>query len=67
MTTLMTEQQAAGYLGGVSVRTLQRWRMTGEGPAFTKIGKCVRYRTSDLDRFLEANLRSSTSEVVHAE
>ena len=65
MPFLMTEDAAASYLGGISTRTLQRWRMTGEGPDFTKIGRLVRYRATDLDTFLDNRVRTSTSEVGH--
>ena len=64
--TLLNEIQAGRYLGGkvspVSPRTLQRWRMEGAGPLFARIGRLVRYRQSDLDAWLKANLRLSTSE-----
>lgn len=30
---------------------------------FVKMGKAVRYRREDLDRFLDSSLRTSTSEV----
>ena len=60
-TDLVDERQAATRLA-VSVRTLQQWRVSGGGPRFAKIGRCVRYRTSDLDAFVVANLRAHTSE-----
>lgn len=31
-----------------SVRSLQRWRLEGAGPAFVRIGGSVRYRMSDV-------------------
>jgi len=34
---LLKEKQAAEALG-VSKRTLQRWRFSGDGPPFTRIG-----------------------------
>jgi hypothetical protein len=65
---LLDEQSAARYVGGnrpLSVRTLQRYRLTGEGPAYIKIGGgrrgTVRYRKEDLDLFLSARRRISTS------
>jgi hypothetical protein len=27
----------------ISPRTLQRWRLKGEGPAYTKVGRSIRY------------------------
>ena len=32
----------------ISARTLERWRWTGEGPAFLKIGGRVVYRLEDV-------------------
>ena len=64
-TTLFDEEGAAAYIGGdnspISTRTMQRWRLEGVGPTFVKLGRMVRYRKSDLDAFLEARVRSSTS------
>lgn len=65
MTTLMNEMQAAAYLGGLSERTLQRWRMEGCGPQFRKIGRLVRYAENDLADFLASTRRASTSEAVN--
>ncbi len=60
---LVNEAKAAAYLH-IAQRTLQWWRVVGKGPRFVKIGRLVRYRIADLDAFIEAGLRSSTSEVV---
>lgn len=63
---LLNEIQAGRYLGGkatpVSARTLQRWRMEGVGPLFVRIGRLVRYRRTDLDEWLAARIRQSTSD-----
>ena len=60
------EHEAGRYLGGetapISQRTLQRWRLEGVGPAFLKLGRLVRYRKSDLDRWVDAQRRASTSQ-----
>ena len=58
---LVDERDAARYLG-VTRRTTQWWRSVGRGPIFIKIGRLVRYRVSDLNAFIEAGLRQSTSE-----
>jgi len=61
-TPLKTEKEAAGLLG-FSVRTLQAWRVRGGGPQFVKVSaRCVRYRQSDLDSWVEQRLRRSTSD-----
>lgn len=60
---LLTTPQAAEYLGGLKKNTLEGQRVRGEGCRFIKIGRLVRYRVEDLDAYLEAHTRSSTSEV----
>ncbi|PFG63768.1 helix-turn-helix protein [Thioclava sp. ES.031] len=58
---LIDEKQAADYLCQ-SVRTLQKWRLTGFGPQFYKPGRSVRYRRRDLAAWIEARRRASTSQ-----
>lgn len=50
---LMTQQQAAAYLG-VSHKTLEFWRRGNEGPTYVRIGQRVRYRPADLDQYIES-------------
>jgi len=48
----LTNDQAAEYLG-IKPQTLMLWRMTKRYPiAYTKVGRCVRYRARDLDAWL---------------
>jgi hypothetical protein len=61
ITTLLTEQDAAALLH-VSVKSIQGWRSRGGGPRFVKVGRCVRYRREDLQAFVLAALRTSTSD-----
>jgi predicted DNA-binding transcriptional regulator AlpA len=42
------EHYAAEYYG-VSVATIRRWRLVGDGPPYRKFGASVRYSQSDLD------------------
>jgi Helix-turn-helix domain len=63
---LLDTQQAAEYLG-VSFDTLCGWRVKGVGPRFVKLMSGgsrapIRYRVVDLDEFIEAGLRNSTSD-----
>lgn len=58
---LLSETQTAELLG-LSIRTLQSWRLRGGGPPFAKVGRAVRYRRSDLELWLEQRLRVSTSD-----
>jgi hypothetical protein len=46
----------------ISARTLERWRWTGDGPAFLKIGGRVVYRLEDVLAYEQARHRRSTAE-----
>ena len=50
---LFNEQQTADFLGGWSVKTLQRRRWLRQEPAYLKVGRLIRYRMSDLQAFLD--------------
>ena len=43
----LTERQVADMICQ-SVRTIQKWRVTGHGPAFHKFGQSVRYSLADV-------------------
>jgi len=50
--SLIPAEQAADYLG-VSTRTMANWRCRGfPNIKYTKIGRCIRYRLSDLDAYI---------------
>ena len=59
--TLVNEREAARRLS-LRVATLRRWRWAGKPPHFVKIGGAVRYDPSDLDAFIKAGRRTSTSD-----
>ena len=44
----------------ISHRTLERWRWTGEGPPYIKIGGRVVYRQEDIEAYEAEQLRTST-------
>ena len=44
----LSTREAAEYLG-LSARTLDRYRVSGEGPVFHRFGGRVRYTRADLD------------------
>ena len=56
---ILTTRQAAHYLG-LSMTTLNKWRCYGFGPKYLKLGRAVRYRQEELDRYLESRLYRST-------
>ncbi len=42
---------------GISHRTLERWRYTGQGPTFLKLGGRVLYRLPDIEAFEQSQLQ----------
>lgn len=58
---ILTVSEAAQYLG-LAQSTLNKWRCFGDGPRFLKLGKAIRYRKSDLDKFLDEHRVESTSQ-----
>jgi hypothetical protein len=50
-TPLLDTKQAAEYLD-VSPLTLRNWRLRGEGPAATKIGRLVKYHIRELEKYI---------------
>lgn len=60
--TLLTVEEAAARVK-ISKHTLNRWRVTGEGPPFVKYGpRLVRYVESVLDEWAQNRQHGSTSE-----
>ena len=58
---LLTTRQAAKRLG-LSPRTLERYRVSGDGPEFVKMGRAVRYMAGKLNEWIEGRTRRSTSD-----
>ena len=52
---------AAAYLG-LSHRTLDGYRVSGDGPAFHRFGNRVRYCRSDLDAWAAKRRATTTAE-----
>ena len=59
---LLSPHQVQEWIG-LSTKTLQKRRTDGTGPKFIKVGNSVRYRWSDVEKWLEAHSASSTAEV----
>ena len=55
---LLTIRELAVYLD-VPVKTLYAWRYRGEGPIGFRVGKHVRYRWSDVEQWIQLQLRDS--------
>ena len=58
---LLTVKEAADFLQ-LSASWLNKGRLSGGGPGFHKMGRCVRYSRQTLEEFKRANARGSTSE-----
>lgn len=51
---LMTLKEVAAYLD-VPEATLYGWRYHGKGPRSIKVGRHVRYRRADVERYLDGH------------
>ena len=64
--SLLRVADAAAYIG-LSVSTLAKMRLRGDGPVYAKAGpRIVVYERADLDAWLTRRKRRSTSEVAVA-
>jgi len=59
--TLLSARQAAALLH-LSERTLERFRVSGTGPKFVRLGRSIRYRLTDIEAFIASGIVGSTSE-----
>lgn len=53
MNKLWSIQDLADYLG-VPVQTVYQWRKKGYGPRGVKVGKHVRFRPAEVERWLDS-------------
>lgn len=54
MATALLTVEALAELLCISVHTLNNWRCQKRGPKFIRLGGLVRYRESDVNRWLES-------------
>jgi predicted DNA-binding transcriptional regulator AlpA len=59
--TLLSAREAATLLH-LSERTLERFRVSGTGPKFVRLGRSVRYRLADIEAHIASRTVSSTAE-----
>lgn len=57
----LTTNQAGTYVG-LSRRTLEKMRTTGDGPPYRKHGRYIRYHVADLEAWSASRRKNSTSE-----
>ena len=58
---LLTVEDMCAYLDR-SRHTLQKWRVQGEGPRYRRIGNRIFYAEPDVQAWIEACGRDSTSD-----
>lgn len=58
---MMRTADAAAYCGSCA-STFEKLRLYGGGPPYSKLGRRVVYNVDDLDAWLAANKRRSTSD-----
>ena len=58
-------KQAAAYCGSTE-STFNKLRLTGGGPTYIALNRTIVYDPDDLDSWLEANRRTSTSQKTAA-
>jgi excisionase family DNA binding protein len=52
--TLLSPHDLADYLG-VPVKTIYNWRTEKKGPRGVKVGRHLRFRSTDVESWLEEN------------
>ena len=57
--------QAAEYLGGLSTSTLAKWRVSGFGPRYLRVGARIVYEQADLDEWLISRRRRHTADLAN--
>ena len=58
---LLTQTEVAARFQ-VRPRTLEQWRYLGQGPTYTKVGRCVRYAEADLEAWVESRRRQAINQ-----
>jgi len=63
MKRLFDQRELATELG-LSQRSLERYRLQGNGPRYVRVGlRLIRYRQEDVEAWINQSLRTSTSDV----
>jgi excisionase family DNA binding protein len=58
---LLSVQDLADYLG-VPVATIYTWRHRGHGPPGFRVGRHLRFRTSDVTKWINQRINGSQTE-----
>lgn len=57
---LMSVEDVADFLG-VPVQSVRKWRYLGTGPIGLKVGRHVRYRRADVEKWLDQQASAAAS------
>ena len=60
---LLSVQDLADYLG-VPVATIYGWRHRGHGPPGFRVGRHLRFRTSDVTQWISQRIKGSQTEQI---
>lgn len=52
----MPPAEVSAVLDGIPEKTLADWRSRGIGPAFIKVGRHIRYRPADIEKWLASRV-----------
>lgn len=58
--TMGTTDDLSAFLS-IPKPTLEKWRHQGDGPAYIRLGKHVRYRSEDVEAWLAAQQRGGAA------
>lgn len=64
MDTKLLDTAGAAERLGLAESTLEKLRVSGDGPPFARLGRSVRYRPSDIDAWTAARVVQSTSQQI---
>jgi len=64
---IAVDEMIAASITGISVSSLQKMRVRGDGPPYAKLSNRVRYRLSDLEKYVADRVVTSTSQVIRNE
>ncbi|MCX5513366.1 excisionase [Kaistia algarum] len=60
---LLRPEEAAQELQNTA-GTLAKWRMQSVGPKFVRVGRSIRYRKSDIERWLQSRTVATAEEPI---
>jgi predicted DNA-binding transcriptional regulator AlpA len=52
MSGKFANEREVSVITGIAVKTLQRWRLLGQGPKWKRLGGAIRYDRADLEEWI---------------